>query len=284
MNALQARSFGSKLGRYLKDPSVSRWRKIAGVVALGYLVLPFDAVPDVIPVLGWLDDIGVLSAAAWFVTREVKRHSVPSPWTGRATKGPQSRRRRRPALSALSPPRPTAHAPLRDDGPAPPHRSGGRSDRVEEIEAFDDTPQEHEPMTDLARWLSTGQAAYYVVAGAWPLVHQRSFDAITGPKPEDGLVKTVGALVTVIGGAIGLASRSRRVTPELRFLAAGAALSMAAVEAFYLSKRRLRSVYLLDVLPQVAIAGAWMLDAWQSRARSAEVESPTRPLPPEYLH
>ncbi|MGA9520033.1 MAG: DUF1232 domain-containing protein [Myxococcaceae bacterium] len=76
MNVVQARSFSSKLVRYLKDPGVSRWRKVAGVAALAYLVLPFDAVPDVIPVLGWLDDVGVLSAAALFVTREVKRHTA----------------------------------------------------------------------------------------------------------------------------------------------------------------------------------------------------------------
>ena len=149
---------------------------------------------------------------------------------------------------------------------------------------MEELQQEAEPASELARWLSVGQAAYYVVAGAWPIVHPRSFEAVTGPKPEDGLVKTVGALVTVIGGTLGLASRSRRVTPELRFLAAGAALSLAAVEAVYLSKRRIKSVYLLDVVPQLAIAGGWMLDEWRSRTRSAEVESPAPPTPPQYLH
>ena len=81
MNVLQARGFGAKLFRYMKDPSVSRWRKAAGVAALAYLVLPFDAVPDVIPLLGWLDDVGVLSAAALFVTREVKKHAARPPVT-----------------------------------------------------------------------------------------------------------------------------------------------------------------------------------------------------------
>ena len=76
MNVLQTRSFGSKLYRYMKDPRVSRWKKAAGVAALAYLVLPIDAVPDVIPMVGWLDDIGVLSAAAMFVTREVKKHAA----------------------------------------------------------------------------------------------------------------------------------------------------------------------------------------------------------------
>ena len=67
--------FGTKLIRYVKDPSVALWRKLAGVGALAYLVLPFDAVPDFIPALGWLDDLGVLTAATMFIMREVKRHS-----------------------------------------------------------------------------------------------------------------------------------------------------------------------------------------------------------------
>lgn len=76
MNVRETRSFGSRLYRYLKDPSVASWRKLAGVAALAYLVMPIDAVPDIIPVLGWLDDVGVLSAAALFVSREVKRHGA----------------------------------------------------------------------------------------------------------------------------------------------------------------------------------------------------------------
>ena len=146
------------------------------------------------------------------------------------------------------------------------------------------TEQQTEPASDLSRWLSAGQAAYYVVTGAWPIVHLRSFEAITGPKPEGWLVKTVGALVTVIGGTLGLAAKTRRVTPELRFLAAGAALSLAAVDVIYTSKRRIKPVYLLDVLPELVIAGGWMFDEWKSRTERASETSAESPPPPEYLH
>lgn len=76
MNAIEKRSFGKKLLGYFKDPSVSAWRKLAGVGALAYLVMPIDMVPDFLPVLGWLDDVGVLSATAMFVVREVKAHAA----------------------------------------------------------------------------------------------------------------------------------------------------------------------------------------------------------------
>jgi uncharacterized membrane protein YkvA (DUF1232 family) len=60
---------------YFRDPAVSVWRKLAGLGAMAYVAMPFDAVPDVIPVVGWLDDLGVLSVAAWFMMREFRRHA-----------------------------------------------------------------------------------------------------------------------------------------------------------------------------------------------------------------
>jgi uncharacterized membrane protein YkvA (DUF1232 family) len=76
VNALESPGFGRKLVRYLRDPGVSLWRKLTGVAAVAYLVMPLDAIPDVIPFAGWLDDVGILSAATWFIVREVKRHSA----------------------------------------------------------------------------------------------------------------------------------------------------------------------------------------------------------------
>ena len=50
------------------------WRKLAGVAAVAYVLWPLDIVPDGIPVLGWLDDAGILAAAAAFLVAEVRRH------------------------------------------------------------------------------------------------------------------------------------------------------------------------------------------------------------------
>jgi hypothetical protein len=43
------------------------------------------------------------------------------------------------------------------------------------------------------------QGGYYLVTGLWPLVHLASFEAITGPKVDDWLVRMVGLLAAVIG-------------------------------------------------------------------------------------
>lgn len=63
-----------KLWRYIRDPGVATWKKLAGVAAVAYVIWPLDLIPDAIPVLGWLDDVGILAIAALFLVREVRRH------------------------------------------------------------------------------------------------------------------------------------------------------------------------------------------------------------------
>jgi uncharacterized membrane protein YkvA (DUF1232 family) len=75
MDATHKRGFVRNLFRYLRDPEVGLLRKLVGGAALVYLVFPFDLIPDVLPIIGWLDDLGIVSAAMFFVAREVKRHA-----------------------------------------------------------------------------------------------------------------------------------------------------------------------------------------------------------------
>jgi uncharacterized membrane protein YkvA (DUF1232 family) len=68
-----------KLWRYVRDGRVPVWRKLVGVAAVAYLVWPFDLIPDFIPIIGWLDDAGVLMAAALFIVRDVRLHEQRYP-------------------------------------------------------------------------------------------------------------------------------------------------------------------------------------------------------------
>jgi len=45
------------------DGDVPKWVKATAIAALVYLVDPIDAVPDFIPVAGYLDDLAILAAA-----------------------------------------------------------------------------------------------------------------------------------------------------------------------------------------------------------------------------
>ena len=45
--------------------SQARWKRVVIVLlAFIYVLSPLDLIPDFIPVLGWLDDLGVLAWAA----------------------------------------------------------------------------------------------------------------------------------------------------------------------------------------------------------------------------
>lgn len=59
------------LPAYLKDGSIPAWKKIMLAAAVIYVVSPVDAIPDVIPVIGWLDDIGVLGLMISWLMREL---------------------------------------------------------------------------------------------------------------------------------------------------------------------------------------------------------------------
>jgi uncharacterized membrane protein YkvA (DUF1232 family) len=46
----------------MRDPNVPAGLKASTVAALGYLICPLDAIPDTIPIAGYVDDLGVITA------------------------------------------------------------------------------------------------------------------------------------------------------------------------------------------------------------------------------
>jgi uncharacterized membrane protein YkvA (DUF1232 family) len=46
--------------RLMKEPRVPRFVKVVPALALGYVLFPLDVIPDILPVLGQVDDLGVL--------------------------------------------------------------------------------------------------------------------------------------------------------------------------------------------------------------------------------
>jgi uncharacterized membrane protein YkvA (DUF1232 family) len=57
------------------DATTPIWAKSLIYFALGYLILPIDAIPDMLPIIGLSDDIAVMSAALVTVAAHVgERH------------------------------------------------------------------------------------------------------------------------------------------------------------------------------------------------------------------
>ncbi|MGV8134626.1 MAG: YkvA family protein [Mangrovibacterium sp.] len=57
----------------MKDPQVPIKAKVAIMAALGYFILPADAVPDLLPLMGFSDDLGVLL----FAISRIRAHLTP---------------------------------------------------------------------------------------------------------------------------------------------------------------------------------------------------------------
>ena len=111
-------------------------------------------------------------------------------------------------------------------------------------------------------WLAMIHGGYFVITGVWPIVHLRSFLAVTGPKADLWLVKTVGAIVAVVGLALLLAARSGRVTGEVVLLGVGSAVALGAIDVVYVAKRVIPRVYLLDAVAEAVLILAWGVAWW----------------------
>jgi uncharacterized membrane protein YkvA (DUF1232 family) len=56
---------------YMKDPSVKWYRKAIVVAALIYFIVPIDTIPDITPLFGYLDDLGVIAALLKYLGSEL---------------------------------------------------------------------------------------------------------------------------------------------------------------------------------------------------------------------
>lgn len=59
------------LYQYMMDSKVSWHRKSIVVGALIYFIVPIDAIPDLAPLVGYMDDLGVITAVLKFLGHEL---------------------------------------------------------------------------------------------------------------------------------------------------------------------------------------------------------------------
>jgi uncharacterized membrane protein YkvA (DUF1232 family) len=70
------------VGRLLRDPRVPRRHKLILGALVGYLALPFDLVPDFIPVAGHLDDVLVVALTLRAVLKGTRGDLLREHWPG----------------------------------------------------------------------------------------------------------------------------------------------------------------------------------------------------------
>lgn len=118
------------------------------------------------------------------------------------------------------------------------------------------------------RRVAAVQAGYYVTTGVWPLLHRRSFERLTGRKTDFWLVQTVGVLVAALGvGLARAASGEGRVPAELRSVARLSAAGLGLVDVWFVARRRISPVYLLDAGAEALLLARWFRAAQRENGR-----------------
>ncbi|NKX50383.1 hypothetical protein HER39_07350 [Arthrobacter deserti] len=114
-----------------------------------------------------------------------------------------------------------------------------------------------------ARWsrLATAHGLFNLLTGLWPLVHYRSFEAVTGPKTDEWLVRCVGGLGAAAGYVQLRAGRAAEGLASARRLGAGAAATFGAIDLVYGGSGRISRIYLLDAVVELAWLAAWAAPA-----------------------
>jgi uncharacterized membrane protein YkvA (DUF1232 family) len=72
------------LGGIAQDPQVGMGVRVRVWLLLGYLAIPFDLVPDVLPVIGWADDAILVALVVRSVVRRSGEQALRRHWRGPA--------------------------------------------------------------------------------------------------------------------------------------------------------------------------------------------------------
>jgi hypothetical protein len=88
------------------------------------------------------------------------------------------------------------------------------------------------------------------------VIHLRSFEAVSGPKRDKWLVKTVGLMIASVGATLLVGARSP-LQPAVITAGTTAPALLAAIDLVYTGKKVIPKVYLLDALVELALIAAW---------------------------
>jgi hypothetical protein len=115
------------------------------------------------------------------------------------------------------------------------------------------------------------QTVYYLVTAIWPLVHIQSFMAVSGPKTDIWLVKTVAVLLV----AISLCFITHLLFTGNRWpvsiLAVTCCLGFLFIDCYYSFNGVISRIYLLDAAAQIILLALWLIIIIRMTKRSASV-------------
>ncbi len=115
---------------------------------------------------------------------------------------------------------------------------------------------------------AAGQGLYYVAIGIWAALALDSFTAVTGPKTDIWLVRTVGLLIVAAGIVLLVSGLRAKAVFEIALLAVLTAVSLAVIDVIYVLTGAIDSIYLLDALLEAVFVYLWA-KGWSRALRAA---------------
>src|SRR5205814_3223112 len=108
-------------------------------------------------------------------------------------------------------------------------------------------------------WIAWVYAVYFLLTGIWPVLHIASFMAVTGPKTDLWLVRTVGLLITGVGLCVAVAAWQKQIGLPIFVLAIASSGFLCLIDVIYVAKRVIAKIYLLDAAIEVVLIVAWSI-------------------------
>jgi len=76
--------------RLLRDREAALWAKALVVLSVVYCIWPLDLIPDAVPFITWIDDVGVVLVFRLLLHRQLGRYHEPKPEIVADVRGPRS--------------------------------------------------------------------------------------------------------------------------------------------------------------------------------------------------
>ena len=115
-------------------------------------------------------------------------------------------------------------------------------------------------MSSTPRLAPLTQGIFYVATGLWPIFHLASFEAVTGPKVDKWLVRTMGGLIAAVGASLIAGAYEPRTARAVRVLGIGSAAALGIADILYAVRGRISKVYFGDAVAEAALIASWGTD------------------------
>ncbi len=130
--------------------------------------------------------------------------------------------------------------------------------------------------TRLSRYLILAHGGYLCIGGLWPLIHMDSFEAVTGPKVDEFLVRSIALILLLTAAVLFSQLHGKELELSAVIMGMGISLILGSIAIISAALGYIRAVYFLDGALHVLFGIGWLsflIRNWRARRRMQEGRS-----------